>query len=282
MKRDSQLNSIYGYLDALHFLRDRIELLKKSKWFSARKFAQKAGFKSPSFLKMLLDGSRSMTPAAIAGLAQGLGLSKDESKFFETLVEFNQAKSPDAQNEAYRKILSFKKYQSIKKIEAHQYVYLSHWYHVAIREGLSSASQNWTFSQWASALEISERQVAEAFERLLELGLIQKSSEGGYLPVDAALQTPREMASLVVRNFHREMIQKALIALDEIPTQDRDLGSLTISLSPKNFEAFRQRVAHFRREMNALFSEDREAEQVYQLNFQIFPLLKVKPGEKSA
>ena len=72
------------------------------------------------------------------------------------------------------------------------------------------------------------------------------------------------------------MIEKALKAVDEYSPEHRDLGALTLALSKENFDEFRKRVSQFRREMNALFSGDELARQVYQLNFQIFPLLKIE------
>jgi len=65
---------------------------KRPGFFSYRYFADRAGIKSPVFLKQVIDGERNLTRTMIEKFIHALNLNKKESVFFKNLVLFNQAK----------------------------------------------------------------------------------------------------------------------------------------------------------------------------------------------
>ena len=90
--RDSRDISIYDYLDYRRFLRDAFEEKKNTlQGFSYRTFSRSAGIVSPSFLKLVMDGKRNLTPSSIRKFARGFRLKPDEAEYFENLVLYNQA-----------------------------------------------------------------------------------------------------------------------------------------------------------------------------------------------
>ena len=56
------MNSIFSYIDYRKFLKDYYNSEKESKlYFSYRFFSQKAGIKSPVFLKEVYDGKKNLS-----------------------------------------------------------------------------------------------------------------------------------------------------------------------------------------------------------------------------
>jgi len=261
-------------MDYRAFVTISIKYLKIHRKFSARQFANRSGFKSPSYLKMILDGKRNLTLRSTRQLAQGLSLNKSEAMFLEVLVLFNQAKSEKEREGYYKNLLTFKKFLKIQKTGAEQYDYYSNWYNVIIREAVAGKWGKKPLTELASALGISERQLEESLKLLEGLSLIERS-KNGFNTNSFSLETPREIQSMVVRSFHRQMIHKALDALDHLPQESRDISSLTISVKHEKLAEIKKRVAQFRRELNAEYSGDANADQVFQLNFQVFPLLNI-------
>jgi uncharacterized protein (TIGR02147 family) len=78
--------------------------------------------------------------------------------------------------------------------------------------------------------------------------------------------------TIAVKNFQKDMIRLAMEALDRVPREDRDISTLSISTSRDCLEAIRERLAEMRREIMDLVRREEKTEEVYQLNFQIFPL----------
>ena len=51
-------------------------------------------------------------------------------------------------------------------------------------------------------------------------------------------------------------------------------GSVTMTLSDKNFQQIKALIQRFRKELLAIADQDESPEGVYQVNFQLFPLAK--------
>jgi uncharacterized protein (TIGR02147 family) len=69
-------------------------------------------------------------------------------------------------------------------------------------------------------------------------------------------------------------------ALD-LPLSERDMSGVTMGITRKAYEQIKKEIVDFRRRIVAIASADDDAEQVYRLNLQLFPLserLKKKKG----
>lgn len=74
--------SVFDFLDYRSFIRSWFALNKQgSKIFSHRYFAKRAGFKTSSFVKMVIDGKRSLTVESAARCAKAMRLGKRNNLF---------------------------------------------------------------------------------------------------------------------------------------------------------------------------------------------------------
>ncbi len=70
---------ILNYLDYRVYIRDKIAFLQsQNRKYSQRWIAQKAGFKSPQLISMILSGQRSLSENNAQLLAYALGLTAEE------------------------------------------------------------------------------------------------------------------------------------------------------------------------------------------------------------
>ena len=75
-------SNIYNFTDYREFLKDRYRQLKiNDPLFSFRHFSKSAGFGSPNYLKLVMDGKRNLSAEAIAKFAKGLRLDNHESEY---------------------------------------------------------------------------------------------------------------------------------------------------------------------------------------------------------
>lgn len=270
-------NSIYRFLDFRDFLNERIEQLRKERWYSERAFAKKARFSSPSFLKMVLDGKRNLSPESAQRVAKVLGLNSNETKFFVLLVRLSLARSEEERSKVFGSLSEFKKFAEIRRIELDQLSYFSNWKWVAVREALATPYwQSQSLEDLAKAVDSSVREVEAIVSGLERLGFVERTESGGYLAKQEALQTPRQMQSLIVRNFHQEMLSKAQDSLHSVDLSKRDIGGLTIALSEDDFKELKEALFNFQARVNTKYSDSRSARNIYQFNFQVFPLILEK------
>ena len=71
---------IYQYKNYREYLRDfYAEKKNKNSRYSYALFSQKAGLKSPNYLKRVIDGARNITHKNLRSFVVGLGLQKKEA-----------------------------------------------------------------------------------------------------------------------------------------------------------------------------------------------------------
>ncbi len=268
---------VYDYLDYRSYLGDMYYYRKESaSSFSYRFFSNKAGFASPNFLKLVVNGQRNLTNASIAKVAKGFGLKKKERDFFENLVFMNQATAHDEKNYYYRKMISIVGYKNIPTLSKEQYAYFSNWYYPAIREMVSFGSGDLSAQQMAALLnpKIKVTEAEAALKCLKNLRLIKQNADGLWLQYDRDISTGPEIRELIVANFHKEMLRLATESIDRFPASERDISAVTLSIRRENLAEFKARLVSFRRELMELASLDEDPDRVVQINLQLFPLTK--------
>ena len=268
---------VFEYLDYRLFLKDMYAYRKRrDPVFSYRYFSGKAGFASPNFLKLVIDDQRNLSHTSMLKTAKGFGLKGNEREFFENLVFMNQAGEHEERNYYYQKMMSAKGYKKIHKIAKDSYAYFSKWYYPVIREIIRFQIDKLTAQKIASLLKpkISVAEARGAIKLLSRLNLIQKNSNGMWEQTDQDLTTGPEVRSLVVTNFHKEMLQLAGASIDNVSAEDRDISALTLSISRESFPELKSRIIAFRKELLGLAGHDKQPDQVVQFNIQLFPLSK--------
>jgi uncharacterized protein (TIGR02147 family) len=274
---------VYGYRDYRAFLKDTWRYNKKKREnFSYRLFSRKAGFSSPNFLKLVIDGQRNLTNESVAKIAKGFELRKREREFFENLVFMNQASDLQEKNHYYRKMIALGGNVEIRKLEKAYYEYLSNWYYPAVREVVMLGDRKHTPKRIAGMLtpNITARQAAKALKLLTELGFIRKGKDGRWAQCDKALTTGPEVQSLVAANFHKEMLKRADDAIERFGAHERDISGLTLSTNQEKLAELKKKIVEFRKDILNLVCDDEEPDQVIQLNIQMFPLADGTEGDE--
>jgi uncharacterized protein (TIGR02147 family) len=266
--------------DVLHYsnyrtyLADYYEFKKsESPIFSYRFFAGKAGLTSPNYLKLIMDGQRNLTKKSLVKFAAALGLKGLRAEFFENLVFFNQAKATSDRNEFYGKILRTRAKAGLKKLDEAQFQLYSHWRHIVVRELAAlkgfRPDASWVAKRLGKA--ITEKEAEESLNLLGRLGLLKKTANG-FAQSDVNITTSDEVRSLLVKNYHHQMIGMAATSLDNLPAGKRDVSSITIPIRTRDFAKLKEQIQLMRKELLNLAAEPGAGEDVVQVNIQIFPL----------
>ncbi len=273
-----------AFEDYRAYLKDMISYLKATQpQFSYRYFSRIAGFSSPNFLKLVAEGKRNISPKSISKFAKGLGLDQREQETFETLVLLGQAQSDEERNRYYTRLRERQARTSpAVRLEHAQYRVYSLWYALPIREMLSmphfKEDPSWIGKQLRP--QVSATDVQRALALLEEVGLVRRDEEGKLQPSTGTLTTGPKVRSLAVRNFHRSMLSLANRALDNVPIAERNVTSLTVTMTPSQYGQVCAMLEQFRREIldvTERSAQEGEAELVYHFGFQLIPMTR-KPS----
>jgi uncharacterized protein (TIGR02147 family) len=227
--------------------------------YSERAFAQAVGL-SPGFLKLLFQGKKQLgLPRAkeIAGR-----LNWNQSKKIEFL------KSVQATSSAKSKILSGKFILSDK-----DFFEISDWFHFAIIEYIKVKNGSVSLGQICSALVLTKTEASFALKHLVRMEMIQ---EVGHLKYSA--RTNYEVPSISsegIRKYHRQMLSRAISAIDAQDMDRRDLRGLTLAFDSRRMEEAKKDIQKF----SAMFEKKYGGginDSVYQLSLALFRLDKEK------
>jgi uncharacterized protein (TIGR02147 family) len=274
---ESLMISVCDYLDYRDFLKDHYNFFKASqRFFSFRYIALKTGL-DPSFYVKVINKQKHIADSAVPALAAFCKLNKKETDYFKTLVCFNKEKRSEQSRIYFEKLISLRN-PLTKILDKEKYDYFSSWYNVAVCEELKVIAFKGDFADLAARItpSITAAQAKRSVQLLEKLAIVNKRDDGIYHVTDRFVSTDGITRAMAIRNFQKETTGLAVSALERIPKEDRDISSLTVSTSRACLEAIRERIAEVRREIMEMVNNEPCAEEVYQLNFQVFPLTRNK------
>jgi uncharacterized protein (TIGR02147 family) len=271
----NKMISIFDYLNYREYLSDAYKERKASNpAFSYRFIGGKIGLSASTFVR-IIQGKRNVTTKHIAAIASVFHLKKQEEKYFELLVQFNQSSSSEEKKMFFEKLLSFKNTDFLLLMKG-RYDLFNEWYYIAIRELLVHYRFNNDFEALAKMVEppIQPREARKAIELLEKMSLIKRDSRGFYKPTDTLITVGEDWQSIAIANFQKTVINLAQSAIDRFMPDARDISTLTVNLSQKKLQIVKEKIRALRKEIMEIENVDQENDTVFQINFQIFPMSK--------
>jgi uncharacterized protein (TIGR02147 family) len=279
------MQRIEYYSDYRAYLKDYYaDQKKRFSFFSNRYFCKKAGIKSPSLLKEVVEGKRNLTEKTIPAFIRGLKLNESDGKFFTLLVHFNQSREPHTKQQYLEQMRGLTRKVKQDLVPADHYAYYSKWYNPVIRELACLLDWKDDFGILARSVDppIKKAEARESVKLLLELKFLVKSKDGSYSQSHPAITTGKEVTSLGVRTLNHHLSAMGMEAIDRFPPSERDVSSLTIGISKKSYSLIKQEIQEFKNRIIRIVDDDEDSAQVYNVNVQLFPLSKKADKEKGS
>jgi plasmid maintenance system antidote protein VapI len=246
----------------LYLQQELVKRCKKNPRFSVRAFAITLGVEN-SALSKILCGKRQLTRKMVIRLGQKLGLNPIQISEFSIVPVLE---NPESQKETFRQLTQ------------DQFAIISDWYHYAIHELCRTNSCKSDVRWIARKLGITLAEAASAVERLLRLGYLERSTSGTLINRSGPLTTlGNEFTTIAFRNLQRQVLEKAIIALEEVPLEKRDQTSMTMAISSTKLKEAKELIKKFRRDLsNFLESDYKNLDSVYHLGISLYPVTKIE------
>lgn len=276
------MNSVILYENYRAYIQDYYSEHHERFGFTWRRFAKAAGYSSPVFLKLVSEGKANLSDLGIERTAQAMSLVGNDLLYFRVLVHFNQQKDASVKKDCYNEMRAIASKSKVTLVGEDQYDYFSSWRNPVLRE-LADSLKGLKPSDYASLFveKTTPEEVKKALKILLKTGLLTQSETKEYQKTEVALSTgDLDVASLTIREMHRQMGELALKSLDEVEPQNRDISGLTFSVTEHAVDRIKSEIAEFRHRVMSIVLEDKGFDQVFRLNMQLFPLTKPLKSEK--
>jgi uncharacterized protein (TIGR02147 family) len=158
--------------------------------------------------------------------------------------------------------------------------FVSQWYHSAILNLMDCEEFYWD-ARWISRrLNITVTQAMLAMENLLRWKLVFEGN-GKLVASKEMVVFENGIPSSAVKTYHREMLRKAIDAIDLQSTDEREIVSLGLAFDPREMRSIKQDISEFADRIFAKYGKklkNRKKLTVYQLQLAFF---KLSQGDKN-
>ncbi|MES2768004.1 MAG: TIGR02147 family protein [Bdellovibrionota bacterium] len=266
--------SIFKYIDFREYLKEFYTWKKSQGSFSHATFAERAGFKSRSYLRLALTGKRNLSSDAIVRFIHGLELNKLEAQAFTTLVAFNQATTTDSKKYYWETFIQLQpKNEKLERI-IDEYKYISQYIHPVLMVLLRQRHIKKDVDSIANTLEVKKELIQECLKNLVDLGFVTQLGDQTYSASEIIIKTTTHVRSLAIQNYHKDVLEKSISAL-QLPIEEREFQSNIIALGKEEYDFLRTKIRNFMYEINDMFSKHRKTnEKIYALNLNLVPITK--------
>lgn len=260
---------IFRYLDYRSYLGDFFAHRRATAGLSHRGFARRAGFRSPNFIKLVIDGNRNLGPDSIPKIAKACELGPRERAYLRELVRFDRCRSSNERLEVLDELMAFEERIELYPLEREATRYFASWWVPVVRE-LSGLDEFRSDPAWVAECfggRIDVAMASHALATLEALGLLHGSGGG-----NEALTSGDERQTTAMRTYHQQLLGLARDAIDEVPPDARDVSSITIRGDEETAAEAKRMVQRFRKELIALERRAKRRSQVLQFCLQLFPV----------
>ncbi len=283
----SEAVEITQYMDYVPYLRDVVQKKRVVGEFSFRNFCQKSGFRSPTYLKWVLDEKRPISPKSTHRFAKGLDLGKREQRFLDLLVRYKESENPETKRFFFEEILKRRERKEEAPFVRDRYEYLSHWYTVTIRELVVlpdfDEDPHWIRKKLRGTVGAWE--IKDALATLERLQLIVRDDRRKWRQNEVELHTGKDVQSLAAFQYHKEVLELSGKILTESSHEVREVQSLVALIDQKTFVELRERLRRFQDEMVRFLRERETApstgarREIFMLNMQLLPFSRFEEKE---
>ena len=231
--------------------------------------------KTRSYYIDIIKGKK-LSTRMIPKFVEVLGLNKKEAKYFEAMVNMDQAKTATERNAFFEELLK-QHPDSHRILNEDAYEYYNHWYNSVLFTALEvvDVSDDLEPIQKLISPKVSVGTLKRSLELLERLGFVRKNENGFWKSCRDSVSSGTYNNSDLVRQYQLqcfELSKQALLAGDE---SSSDMATFTFSVSDDAFKAIAKEIQGLKAKVRKIIMLDKKkATGVHQLNVHLFTNLK--------
>lgn len=259
------------YSDYRQYLTEGFETrASRNARYSLRAYARDLGL-AVSTLNELLSGKYGLSKDRALLVGKKLNLNERQSAHFADLFKMKHARNEIERRQARQQVQE-RLNQSVSSLTVDAFKTISEWHHLTLLELLELNQFKDEPSWYAQRLGLSEIIIAESFKRLARLNMVVIQN-GKIKPTDEYTAIGNDLPSEAIRKFHKQILEKAVTALDCQLVEEREFSSTVMGISREDLPAAKKALQTFRREFSTKFSK-KNKNDVFCLGMQFFSLIE--------
>jgi uncharacterized protein (TIGR02147 family) len=252
--------------------------------YSYLSFAQDLGFSPTNVIRLTIAGKRDLAEKSARRIARALGLKEADRLYFLELVRHQASRSLSRRKSSARELANLQQAMTHDDHTKAAIEYFGRWYHPVIREFIKREDGIRSADEIVGRIfpKISASEAEDALNLLLRLKYIEFDPKTKIYRVNN--DVPTIVPSQAIANhfaaiqFHREMLDVASQAVDQLSESRREINAMTLILSDENFELLRYRIRDFCQKALELERVSQAKGNIVQFNSQ---LLNLSPSDEN-
>ncbi len=247
--------------------------------FSYDIWGAELGFKSRSFMRMLSNGERNVTPRVAQILSAKLGFTPEQEEYFSLLVQHSNAKTPSQKKIYVEKMLEFTEAEP-DLIEIKEYEkflsspYLSMLFLLISFEDMVSTEAN-----LKKLIDVKTTDLKKALKTLETMGMIKSETYSGskkrWVSNSKSFRIPGRPKDKSIVEFHQQSLKEASQVLAGNQAF-RHFRSIYFSVNEDATEELKQEVEIFLAKMKRKYAGGSlNKKRLVKLNLQAYPVSQV-------
>ncbi|MCM2354714.1 MAG: DUF4423 domain-containing protein [Pseudobdellovibrio sp.] len=164
-----------------------------------------------------------------------------------------------------------------KVLDSSQVEQMGHWQTWAIYTLMQRQDFDGSAEWLAQKTELEAEFVKERLQALVHIGLV-RFEDKKYLLKIGNVTSGSGIPSKVMRELHKQFIQRGVESIEAVDIQFRDISGITFCMEQDKMDEARTLITEFRSKMAGLVRSETPKSELYQLSVQFYPLLL--KGEK--
>lgn len=250
--------------------------------YTYKDFSAAADVRSPTYLKLIIDGERNLSPATAKKFSRALNLDKEGTTEFLLLVAYTQALDPLERNRHLKSLNEYRMKMRRKRGEVQPTANteaVPRWVTWVLLALADQKDSDFSIDGIRRSLgdRVSIDDVRRGLQQLFDSKALQLD-ENGNVKKGLVPATQEEISPEMVRKIQSELMYLGLESLMNGSPNEREVGTLTVCLTEAEFEKLKFELRHLRKRVlkDTLIARERsKGDRVYQLNIQLFPLTKL-------
>jgi uncharacterized protein (TIGR02147 family) len=236
---------------------------------------------STSFLSEVLSAKKSLSVELAFRIAVKLNLTDLETQYFCLLVQLDQETDPVFREELGKRLSAINPERAGHDLSVDLFRIIADWYHFAILELTYLPGFRLDAAFIAGRLGITKLEAQAAIERLLRLELLEAQPDGRARKVHSYLVSESRVPNRALRNCHKQVLQKAIEALEAQTPEDRLSATDIVPMDSRYLPRIEQLSREFSSAVMRLSERSRTKDSVYAVAVHAFRLTQ-KDGNGAA
>lgn len=222
----------------------------KNPSYSLRAYAKLLGVDQSSLSKFF-KGERSFSQATIDSCLAKLGLDESTRKSIEDDIKNRESEYIVQEDEVIK--------------------LLGHWKYWAILEFFKTV-HNHEVSTISGKLGLTKEDTQKCIDELIQLNFISFDNGRYSLLKPNNTWISNKKTTEARRQFQKMLLSESIEAIERVPIDFREHGSLTVAIDKKNLPAIKEKIRNFQKDLGKMIQKKGELNEVYQLTISFFPL----------